>query len=51
MHICLMVWKKIGTMLVINDGKFTNIKPGDYNFKLKAANNDGLWTNEPKQFL
>lgn len=27
---------------------YTNIKPGDYIFKLKAANNDGYWTNEPK---
>ena len=27
---------------------YTNIKPGNYVFRLKAANNDGYWTNEPK---
>jgi signal transduction histidine kinase/AraC-like DNA-binding protein len=27
---------------------FTNIKPGDYTFKLKASNNDGVWTKNSK---
>ena len=30
---------------------FTNIKPGEYNFKLKAANNDGLWTEKSENIF
>jgi ligand-binding sensor domain-containing protein/methyl-accepting chemotaxis protein len=26
---------------------YTNLSPGEYTFKLKASNNDGLWTKEP----
>ncbi|WP_445732417.1 hybrid sensor histidine kinase/response regulator transcription factor [Mariniflexile sp.] len=26
---------------------YTNLDPGEYIFKLKAANNDGLWNNKP----
>jgi serine phosphatase RsbU (regulator of sigma subunit)/ligand-binding sensor domain-containing protein len=28
---------------------FTNLDPGDYIFKLKAANGDGIWSNDEKQ--
>ena len=38
-------WNYVGQRRTAN---YTNIKPGDYIFKLKAANNDGYWTNEPK---
>lgn len=30
---------------------FTNIKPGKYTFKLKAANNDGIWTENAKSIF
>ena len=30
---------------------FTNIKPGKYVFKLKAANNDGIWTETSKDIF
>lgn len=26
---------------------YTNLSPGEYTFKLKASNNDGVWTKEP----
>ena len=38
-------WNYVGQRRSAN---YTNIKPGDYVFRLKAANNDGYWTNEPK---
>jgi signal transduction histidine kinase/ligand-binding sensor domain-containing protein/response regulator RpfG family c-di-GMP phosphodiesterase len=38
-------WNYVGQQQTAN---YTNIKPGDYTFRLKAANNDGYWTNEPK---
>ena len=38
-------WNYVGQRRTAN---YTNIKPGDYIFRLKAANNDGYWTNEPK---
>lgn len=28
---------------------YTSLNPGDYIFKLKAANNDGVWTQKPLQ--
>lgn len=27
---------------------YTNLSPGDYTFKVKAANNDGVWNETPK---
>jgi signal transduction histidine kinase/ligand-binding sensor domain-containing protein/DNA-binding response OmpR family regulator len=30
---------------------FTNLTPGDYVFKVKAANNDGLWNNQTKELV
>lgn len=38
-------WKYVGQQRSAN---YTNIKPGDYVFRLKAANNDGYWTSDPK---
>ena len=28
---------------------YTNLQPGDYTFKVKVANNDGVWSNEELQ--
>jgi ligand-binding sensor domain-containing protein/serine phosphatase RsbU (regulator of sigma subunit) len=33
-------WKKAGTRLF---AEYTNIPPGTYTFRVKAANNDGVW--------
>jgi signal transduction histidine kinase/ligand-binding sensor domain-containing protein/DNA-binding response OmpR family regulator len=41
-------WNYVGQRRTAN---YTNIKPGDYVFRLKAANNDGYWTNEPKTII
>lgn len=30
---------------------YTNLSPGEYVFKVRAANNDGLWSNEGKQIV
>jgi signal transduction histidine kinase/DNA-binding response OmpR family regulator len=38
-------WKYVGQQRSAN---YTNIKPGEYVFRLKAANNDGYWTSDPK---
>lgn len=38
-------WNYVGQRRTAN---YTNIKPGDYVFRLKAANNDGYWTNDSK---
>ena len=38
-------WNYVGQQRTAN---YTNIKPGDYVFRLKAANNDGYWTSDPK---
>ena len=38
-------WNYVGQQRSAN---YTNIKPGNYVFRLKAANNDGYWTNKPK---
>ena len=34
-----------------NDRKvtYTNLKPGDYTFQVKAANKDGVWSKKPKE--
>ncbi|MES2837900.1 MAG: two-component regulator propeller domain-containing protein [Bacteroidota bacterium] len=33
-----------------NEAFFSNIPPGDYVFKVKACNNDGLWNTAPTEF-
>ena len=30
---------------------YTNLDPGDYVFRVKAANNDGVWNDKPAQLL
>jgi len=36
-------WKYVGNKRTAN---FTNIDPGEYTFKIKAANNDGVWNQK-----
>ena len=31
-----------------NEAKYTDISPGDYVFKVKGSNNDGVWNEQPK---
>lgn len=38
-------WLKVDNNL--RKVSFTNLDPGEYTFKVKASNNDGLWNNEP----
>lgn len=33
-----------------NEAFFSNIPPGDYVFKVKACNNDGVWNTTPNEF-
>ncbi len=37
-------WTNIGTR---NEMNYANLAPGTYTFKVKAANNDGLWNETP----
>src|SRR5690606_14748367 len=37
-------WNYVGRK---RSATYTNLDPGSYTFKLKAANNDGLWNTEP----
>ncbi|MGF7137982.1 hybrid sensor histidine kinase/response regulator transcription factor [Roseimarinus sediminis] len=40
-------WNEIGSR---NTATYTGIPPGDYVFKVKAANSDGVWSIEPVSF-
>jgi len=37
-------WNYVGSQ---RKATYTNLNPGEYTFKVKAANNDGLWNNTP----
>jgi len=37
-------WNYVGTQ---RKATYTNLNPGEYTFKVKAANNDGIWNNSP----
>ena len=37
-------WNYSGTSNMAN---YTNLEPGNYTFKVKSANSDGLWSDEP----
>lgn len=39
-------WNYVGKK---KSATYTNLSPGDYVFKLKAANNDGLWSDDIKE--
>lgn len=41
-------WIYIGTERKVT---FTNLDPGEYVLKVKAANNDGYWNNTPKELI
>ncbi|MDB5010349.1 MAG: ATP-binding region ATPase domain protein [Mucilaginibacter sp.] len=32
----------------VNTATYTNLNPGTYYFKIKAANNDGIWNEQPR---
>jgi signal transduction histidine kinase/ligand-binding sensor domain-containing protein/DNA-binding response OmpR family regulator len=36
-------WNETGTL---NKATYTNLNPGNYTFRVKAANNDGVWNEE-----
>lgn len=38
-------WNYIGSQ---NESKYTNLSPGTYFFKVKAANNSGVWNNKER---
>ncbi|MEH6679216.1 MAG: two-component regulator propeller domain-containing protein [Sediminicola sp.] len=37
-------WNYVGN---VRNATYTNLSPGDYTFKVKASNNDGVWNEEP----
>jgi ligand-binding sensor domain-containing protein/signal transduction histidine kinase/CheY-like chemotaxis protein len=39
-------WNYVGKK---SNAIYTNLSPGDYVFKVKAANNDGIWSNDVKE--
>lgn len=39
-------WNYVGAQ---RKATYTNLDPGDYIFEVKAANNDGIWNNNPMQ--
>ena len=40
-------WSPLATK---NDATYSNLSPGNYNFKVKAVNEDNVWTNNPISF-
>jgi len=36
-------WNEVGTR---NHATYTNLPPGEYTFRVKGSNNDGVWNNE-----
>lgn len=40
-------WIQAGTQRSVT---YTNLSPGDYTFKVKAANSDGVWNKTPTRF-
>lgn len=41
-------WREIGTS---REAQYTNLNPGTYVFKVKASNNDGVWSENPKSIV
>ncbi|HMY39904.1 MAG TPA: two-component regulator propeller domain-containing protein, partial [Marinagarivorans sp.] len=41
-------WREVGGA---REAQYTNLSPGTYTFKVRAANNDGVWTSEPKAIV
>jgi signal transduction histidine kinase/ligand-binding sensor domain-containing protein/CheY-like chemotaxis protein len=40
-------WNYVGTQ---RTATYTNLSPGDYTFKVKATNSDGIWAEKPLEF-
>ena len=40
------VWQHVGA--ADRHANYTNLKPGDYQFQVKAANKDGVWNQQPR---
>lgn len=38
-------WREIGTA---REAQYTNINPGEYEFKVRASNNDDVWSSSPR---
>jgi signal transduction histidine kinase/ligand-binding sensor domain-containing protein/DNA-binding response OmpR family regulator len=41
-------WNLVGTQRTVT---YTNLSPGDYTFKVKASNSDGVWAEKPYELL
>ncbi len=41
-------WNYVGTT---RSATYTNLSPGDYIFKVKASNSDGVWSEKPTELL
>lgn len=41
-------WREIGGA---REAQYTNLSPGEYVFKVRACNNDGVWTQDAKQIV
>jgi ligand-binding sensor domain-containing protein/HPt (histidine-containing phosphotransfer) domain-containing protein len=41
-------WREIGNS---RESQYTNLSPGKYVFKVRGANNDGVWTEAPKSIV
>lgn len=41
-------WREVG---VSREAQYTNLSPGTYTFKVRAANNDGVWTAATQSIL
>jgi streptogramin lyase len=41
-------WREVGNT---REAQYTNLSPGTYTFKVRAANNDGVWTTQAKSIV
>jgi signal transduction histidine kinase/ligand-binding sensor domain-containing protein/DNA-binding response OmpR family regulator len=41
-------WNLVGTQRTVT---YTNLSPGDYVFKVKASNSDGIWAEKPYELM
>jgi signal transduction histidine kinase/ligand-binding sensor domain-containing protein/DNA-binding response OmpR family regulator len=41
-------WNYVGTT---RTATYTNLSPGDYTFKVKASNSDGIWSEKPTELV
>lgn len=38
-------WLEVGS---VREAQYTNLSPGEYIFKVRASNNDGVWSEQPR---